>query len=218
MQRFVRLIPVPVLACGFGAVSGSAVEASIATAIGGLVWGVIVLPLAAPLAERGRVRAGWANGPLHVAVPLGFVALGGGLLANLLSTNTDFAFRMLQQPLYGAAFAGIHLLFEWVLVPTVLITNWHHRTRRTLLLIAAVAFYLSRMASALYFSQTATEWARLPQDTPVTGALLADIQVWLNLNWLRALLQSALVAILLYVALVLPRSGTRDGDGATAVR
>jgi hypothetical protein len=200
----------------FGAVSGVPIDAQLATAGFGLVWGVVVTLLAPWLARRGDRSATWSQTPLYLACALAFMSLGAALLGELLSTDPQAAFELLREPTFGMFFASTHMAFEWLLLPAVLILNWNDRPRRYVLVAAAVSFYLLRMVSAVYFAPTAMAWGELPSDTAVAGDLRAEVELWTTLNLLRGLFQELLVTALLVVAVLRPR--VRDVSRSASAR
>ena len=110
-----------------------------------------------------------------------------------------FYLQLVQQPGYVLFFFALHVLFEWLLMPWALIANWPHPTRRRLLIVAAVIFYLGRVASALYFAPTALDWGRHPAGA---AALLDQVALWIRLDLIRLILQDTVTAaLLLLVAL-----------------
>lgn len=200
------LLLIPAASTGFGAVSGVAIDSSVPLAGFGLVWGVVAMLLAPRLAARGQRSPRWAQAPLYVACAIAFMSLGAAILGDLLTPDAQSAFEVMRIPAYGFYFMTVHLTFEWLLLPAALMLNWHDRGRRTLLLVAMVAFYALRMVSAVYFAPAAMAWGQLPADTVVTGQLLADIEAWTALNWVRRIVQEFLVTALLVVVTLRPRA------------
>lgn len=77
--------------------------------------------------------------------------------------------------------------------------NWHRPARRWLMVAAAAAFYAGRVASGLYFAPNAMDWGEDPTiDRP------EEVQLWMNLNWIRLILQDTVTAVLLLLAVALP--------------
>ncbi|QVQ50899.1 hypothetical protein J4H86_18830 [Spiractinospora alimapuensis] len=210
------LLLIPFASTGFGAVSGVAVDASLPLAGFGLVWGVIAMLLAPRLAARGQRSPRWAQIPLYVACAIAFMSLGAAILGDLLTPDAQSAFEFTRIPAFGFYFMTVHLTFEWVLLPAAVMLNWHDRGRRTLLLVAMVAFYGMRMVSAVYFAPTAMAWGQLPADTVVTGQLLAEVEAWTALNWVRRVFQELLVTALLVVATLRPGATRPAVSVATA--
>ena len=105
--------------------------------------------------------------------------------------------QLLQQPGYGLFFYALHGPFEWLLMPLALMVNWLHPTRRRLLIVAAVIFYLGRVASALYFAPAALYWGRHPAEA---AAHLDQVALWIGLDLIRVIVQDTVTAALLLVA------------------
>jgi len=199
-RRLLPLLSIVVLSTGFGAVSGSVVDASVAMAGFGLLWGSAVVALARRAARVGARSAMWADLPIAVAAALALVVVGGSSQALMQYSSPAATVALLQQSNSYWFFPVLHGLFEWVLLPAVLMLNWTHPTRRTLLLVAAAVFYLGRISSALYFAPHVFEWARIPVGAPLSIETLDDVQLWMKVNWPRFAFQDVLVAGLLLLA------------------
>lgn len=198
------LLTVPLLSTAFGAVSGAPVDATLPMAGFGLAWGIGAIVVAPRLARRGTKPSAWSDVPAFVALPLAFVVLGAALLGNLLATTPQAQLDLLQQSTFGFFFYAIHALFEWALLPVLLAFNWHRPARRWLLVAAAAAFYAGRVASGLYFAPNAMDWGEDP-----TIARPEEVQLWMNLNWIRLILQDTVTAVLLLLAVALPHDADR---------
>jgi hypothetical protein len=196
--RRTRLLVVPILSTSFGAVSGVTVDAVLPMTAFGLVWGLAAAAIAPRIARRGTTTSAWPDTALFVAVALAFIVLGAALLGDLLATSPQAQLDLLQHGSFGSFFYAIHGPFEWMIMPALLMLNWHRPGRRWLIVAAAVAFYTGRVASALYFAPQALDWA----DNPA-GADLDQVSLWMNLNWLRTAVQDTLTAILLLLAAAL---------------
>jgi hypothetical protein len=204
-----QLLLIPLLGAAFGAVSGVTVNVILPTAIFGLVWGVFIAILAPGLARFGARPSAWSELTLLVSVSLAFIVLGGALLGDTMAATPRDQLQILQYSRFGMFFAIIHVLFELILLPLVIALNWHRQSRRRLVVAAAIAFYLGRVASAVYFAPNAIAWGSDPN-----LATLNEVQIWMNLNWVRTLGQDAVTAILLLLAAVQP--GPRSTSAAFA--
>ena len=196
------LVAIPVLGTAFGYVSGSAIDQQLVMAGFGLLWGVLAMLVAPRLARRGARSAGQANTPVYVMLPLACIALGGAILGHLAGPTPTAFLRLVQQPGYGLFFYALHGPFEWVLMPWALIVNWHHPSRRRLLIVAAVIFYLGRVASALYFAPTVLDWGQHPAEA---AAHLDQVALWIRLDLIRLILQDTVNAALLLLAALHPK-------------
>jgi hypothetical protein len=196
-----KLLVIPILSTAFGAVSGVAIDEVVPSAAVGLVWGLVAAAIAPRVARRAAGPSGWPDVALFLAVALAFIVLGGGLLGSLIATTPRAQLDLLQEGSFGLFFYAIHALFEWVLMPALLMLNWHRPGRRWLVLAAAVAFYAGRVASGLYFAPRALDWGEHP-----AGADLDQIQLWMNLNWIRGAVQDITTAVLLLLTAALPRA------------
>jgi hypothetical protein len=194
-----RLLVIPILSTAFGAVSGAAVDAVLAMAAFGLIWGLVAAAIAPRVARWGTGASAGPDLALFLAVALAFFVLGAALLGDLLATSPQAQLDLLQRGTFGPFFYAIHALFEWVLLPALLMLNWHRPRRRWLILGAAVAFYAGRVASGLFFAPQALDWGANP-----AGADLDQVQLWMNLNWVRTVVQDSVTAVLLLLAAALP--------------
>src|SRR5215208_681766 len=196
------LVAIPVLSTAFGYVSGYTIDQQLLMAGFGLLWGVVAMLLAPRLARRGARSAGQANAPVYVMLPLACIVLGGSILGHLAGPTPPAFLQLLQQPGYGLFFYALHGPFEWLLMPWALMVNWPYRTRRRLLIVAAVIFYLGRVASALYFAPNAIDWGRHPAET---AAHLEQVALWIRLDLIRFILQDTLNAAVLLLAALHPK-------------
>jgi len=130
-------------------------------------------------------------------LPLACIALGGAIMGHLAGPTPTAFLQLVQQPGYGLFFYALHSPFEWLLMPWALIVNWHHPTRRWLLIVAAVIFYLGRVASALYFAPTAIYWARLPAEA---SGHLDQVALWIRLDLIRLIFQDTVNTALVLLA------------------
>jgi hypothetical protein len=194
-----RLIAIPVLSTAFGYVSGYTIDQQPGMAAFGLLWGIGAMLIAPHLARRGAHSAGQANAPIYVMLPLACMVLGGSILGHLAGSTPPTFLQLLQQPGYGLFFYALHSPFEWLLMPWALIVNWHDSTRRRLLLVAAIIFYLGRIASALYFAPAAISWGQHPAEA---AAHFDHVALWIRLDLIRLIVQDTVnAALLLFVAL-----------------
>lgn len=193
-----KLLWIPVLSTAFGVAGGVGLDVVLPMAAFGLVWGLVAAAIAPRVARWGERRG---DAALYLAVALAFVVLGGALLGGLLSPSPPRLLDLLAQESYGTFFYAFHGPFEWLLMPALLMLNWHRPARRRLIVAAAVAFYIGRVASALYFAPNALDWG----DDPA-AADLDQVRVWIDLNWVRTALQDTLTAVLLLLAAAASRT------------
>lgn len=206
------LVAIPVLSTAFGYVGGYTIDQRLAMAGFGLLWGVAAMLVAPRLARRGARSVGQANAPVYGMVPMACIVLGGAILGHLAGPTPTAFLQLLQQPGYGLFFYALHGPFEWVLMPWALIVNWPYPTRRRLLIVAAVIFYLGRVASALYFAPSALDWGLHPAEA---AAHLDQVALWIRLDLIRLILQDTVIAVLLLLAALHPKFrpvGVMDSD------
>jgi hypothetical protein len=128
-------------------------------------------------------------------------------------------------PPFGDSFSlfiiTLNSLMEWLLMPAALFCNWHIPKRRTLIVVAAVAFYAMRLWSYLYFVPNIFEFGALPPDGPFSAEIVEQFRMWVNLNWLRFAFQDLLTYLLFLLAAFVPASARgkiRKPTGERAVQ
>jgi hypothetical protein len=150
-----------------------------------------------------------------------FATLGSGLMAGgallemmLLSAGLgtpSTTFIMIHPP-FGGSFnffiITMNSLMEWLLIPAALFLNWHIPERRTLIVLAAVAFYAMRVWSYIYFVPNIFEFGALPPDGPFSAELVERFRMWVNLSWLRFAIQDLLTYLLFLLAAFVPASAS----------
>lgn len=193
----IGLVAIPVLSTAFGFIGGYTIGQQPALAGFGLLWGLVAMLVAPRLARRGARSPGQANIPVHVMLPMACIVLGGSIIGHLAGPTPTTFLQLLEQPGYGLFFYAFHGPFEWLLMPWALMVNWHHPTRRRLLVAAAVIFYLGRVASALYFAPNAIYWGSHPADA---AAHLDQLALWIRLDLIRVVVQDTATATLLLLA------------------
>jgi hypothetical protein len=191
------LVAIPVLSTAFGYIGGYAVDQRPTLAGFGLLWGIVAMLVAPRLARRGAHSAAQASAPIYVMLPLACIVLGGSIIGHLAGPTPATFLQLVQQPGYGLFFYALHGPFEWLLMPWALMVNWPHPARRRLLVVAAVIFYLGRVASALYFAPNALYWGQHPAEA---ATHLDQVALWISLDLIRVVLQDTVTAALMLVA------------------
>jgi hypothetical protein len=142
--------------------------------------------------------------------------------AGLGAPSTTFT---MVHPPFGGSFSlfiiTMNSLMEWLLMPMALFCNWHIPKRRTLIVIAAAAFYAMRLWSYIYFVPNIFEFGALPPDGPFSAEVVERFRMWVNLSWLRFAIQDLLPYLLLLLAAFVPASATgtiRKLSGEKAVQ
>jgi len=167
------------------------------------------------LARSESRKAALANASVFlIALAMGLMA-GGGLPYQLrlsagLSTPST-TFTLIHPPFSDTSNVFIitmNSLMEWLLMPAALFLNWHIPKRRTLIVIAAVAFYAMRVWSYIYFVPNIFEFGALPPDGPFSAEVVEQFRMWVNLNWLRIAIQEILTFLLFLLAAFVPASAT----------
>jgi hypothetical protein len=165
------------------------------------------------LARREGWRPALANGSVFLAT-LGAGLMAGGALQQqmLLSAGLgapSTTFTIIHPPFGGSLnvfIITLNSLMEWLLIPAALFLNWHIPKRRTLIVIAAVAFYAMRVWSYIYFVPNIFEFGALPPEGPFSAEVVERFRMWVNLSWLRFAIQDALTYLLLLLAAFVPAS------------
>jgi hypothetical protein len=179
------------------------------------------------LARSESRRAALANGSVFLATLALGVMAGGGLPSQLLLSaglsTPSTTFTMIHPPFADTSnlfIITMNSLMEWLLIPAALFLNWHIPKRRTLIVIAAVAFYAMRVWPYIYFVPNIFEFGALPPDGPFSAEVVERFRMWVNLNWLRIAIQDVLTYLLFLLAAFVPASagGTfRKSAGERAV-
>jgi hypothetical protein len=209
------LVVVPALvvvgALGFRALGG--VGAALIAGCIGLGWALFVGFIAMRLARRESWRSALANASVFLAALGSGLMAGGSLLEMMLlsvglgSPSTTFT---IVHPPFGDSFnlfiITMNSLMEWLLMPVALFCNWHIPKRRTLIVIAASAFYAMRVWTYLYFVPNIFEFGALPPEGPFSAEVVERFRMWVNLSWLRFAFQDALPYLLFLLAAFVPAS------------
>jgi hypothetical protein len=190
--------------------------------------GSLVGFIAMRVARSESRRAALANGSMFLATLGAGLMAGGALLQQMLASaglgTPSTAFTIIHPP-FGGSFSlfiiTMNSLMEWLLMPVALFLNWHIPKRRTLIVIAAAAFYAMRLWSYIYFVPNIFEFGALPPDGPFSAEVVEQFRMWVNLSWLRFALQDVLTYLLLLLAAFVPASATgtfRKPGGERAVQ
>lgn len=136
------------------------------------------------------------------------LAVGGGLYENLLvspvwSKTPPKTFALIQPE------HGLNLVLFWIpvhaaitlLLITALVTNWHHKTRQRLLLIAVASYVVMRLWTLLYFVPEILYFESLSVDGPSSEELARRASTWHLFSWFREpLMAICQLAIMLALA------------------
>jgi hypothetical protein len=158
-RRLAPILIVAVATTTMGVFAGSFVGGSVLVATFGLLWGLALAALPARLRRTARWRPPLANGSLLLASLVAGSLFGFGLLdlslhSRLLATSPQDIATLIQPPLGNVFVVGLIALntsLEWLLLPALVLLNWHVRKRRTLVVVAAALYYAMRAWSYLYF-------------------------------------------------------------------
>jgi hypothetical protein len=210
---FLVVVPalVVVSAIGFSTLGGfSAALIAGALALG---WSLLLGFITMRVARSESRRAASANVAMFLTTLALGVTAGGALLQQMLLSaglSTPSTTFTIIHPPFGGSFSlfiiTLNSLMEWLLMPVALFCNWHIPKRRTLIVIAAVAFYAMRLWSYIYFVPNIFEFGALPPDGPFSAEVVERFRMWVNLSWLRFAIQDALTYLLLLLAAFVPAS------------
>jgi hypothetical protein len=204
---------VVVSAIGFSTLGGfSAALLAGSLALG---WSLLLGFITMRVARSESRKAALANGSVFlVTLAMGLMA-GGGLPYQLLLSaglsTPSTTFTMIHPPFSDTSNVFIitmNSLMEWLLIPAALFLNWHIPKRRTLIVIAAAAFYAMRVWSYIYFVPNIFEFGALPPDGPFSAEVVERFRMWVNLNWIRIAIQEILTFLLFLLAAFVPASAT----------
>ena len=231
--RFGRLGPLLVIvpslvvvsALGFGTLGG--IGAALVAGVIALGWALFLGFITMQLARSESRRAALANVAMFLTTLAMGVTAGGALLQQMLLSaglSTPSTTFTIVHPPFGGSFSlfiiTLNSLMEWLLMPVALFLNWHIPKRRTLIVIAAAAFYAMRLWSYIYFVPNIFEFGALPPDGPFSAEVVERFRMWVNLNWIRIAIQDVLTYLLFLLAAFVPASagGTfRKSAGERAV-
>jgi hypothetical protein len=225
---FLVVVPalVVVSAIGFSTLGG--VGAALVAGVVALGWALLLGFIAMRVARSESRRAALANGSMFLATLGAGVMAGGALLQQMLASaglgTPSTAFTIIHPP-FGGSFSlfiiTMNSLMEWLLMPVALFLNWHIPKRRTLIVIAAAAFYAMRLWSYIYFVPNIFEFGAIPPDGPFSAEVVERFRMWVNLSWLRFAIQDLLPYLLLLLAAFVPASASvnfRKPTGEQAVQ
>jgi hypothetical protein len=212
---FLVVVPALVVVGGLGFSTLGGFSAALVAGGVALGWALFLGFIARRLARSESRRAAMANGSLFlITLAMGLMA-GGGLPYQLLLSaglsTPSTTFTMIHPPFSDTSNVFIitmNSLMEWLLIPAALFLNWHIPKRRTLIVIAAAAFYAMRVWSYIYFVPNIFEFGALPPDGPFSAEVVERFRMWVNLNWLRIALQEVLTYLLFLLAAFVPASAT----------
>jgi hypothetical protein len=212
---FLVVVPALVVVGGLGFSTLGGFSAALVAGGVGLGWALFLGFIAMRLARSESRRAALANASVFLATLGAGLMAGGALLQQMLVSAglgaPSTTFTMIHPP-FGGSFSlfiiTMNSLMEWLLIPAALFCNWHIPKRRTLIVIAAVAFYAMRLWSYIYFVPNIFEFGALPPDGPFSAEVVEQFRMWVNLSWLRFAIQDALTYLLLLLAAFVPASAS----------
>jgi hypothetical protein len=226
---FVVVVPALVGVGGVGFSTLGGFSAAVLAGGVGLGWALLLGFMASRLLARSEsTRAALANASVFVATLGAGLMVGGSLLQQMLLSaglSTPSTTFTIVHPPFGGSFSlfiiTLNSLMEWLLMPVALFCNWHIPKRRTLIVIAAVAFYVMRLWSYIYFVPNIFEFGALPAEGAFSAEIVKQFRMWVNLSWLRFAIQDLLPYLLLLLAAFVPASARdyfRKPAGEKAVR
>jgi hypothetical protein len=212
---FLVVVPALVVVGGLGFSTLGGFSAALVAGGVGLGWGLFLGFIARRVARSESRRAALANASVFlITLAMGLMA-GGGLPYQLLLSaglsTPSTTFTIVHPPFAGTSnlfIITMNSLMEWLLIPAALFLNWHIPKRRTLIVIAAAAFYAMRVWSYVYFVPNIFEFGALPPDGPFSAEIVEQFRMWVNLSWLRFAIQDALTYLLLLLAAFVPASAS----------
>jgi hypothetical protein len=212
-RRFAPILIVAVATTTMGAFAGTFGGGPVLVAAFGLAWGLALGAMATRLNRRENWRPSLANGALLAASLVAGILFGFGLLdlslhSRLLAEQPQDIGILIHPPLGDVFMVGLIALntsLEWLLLPALLLLNWHLPNRRTLVVVAAALYYAMRAWSYLYFVPRIFDWAEQPVGQPFSAEQLDQIRTWVGLSWFRGA-ADGLLFVLLLVAMLAPAS------------
>jgi hypothetical protein len=213
IDRDRRLSPVLIVAVAtttMGAFAGTFGGGPVLVAAFGLAWGLALGAIATRVSRPARRRAALANGSLLLASLVAGILFGFGLLdlslhSRLLAEQPQDVGILIHPPLGDVFMVGLIALntcLEWLLLPVLVLLNWHIPKRRTLVVAAAGLYYAMRVWSYLYFVPHIFDWTELPAGQPFSAEQLDQIRLWVGLSWVRGAVDGLMFVLLLVAMLV----------------
>jgi hypothetical protein len=165
------------------------VHLAVAVAVAG-VWTALATLVAARL-RRTPARTATVAGAVAIAAAM---LMAPGVVLHLMFGDPGTYLAVQQSPAVTGTvgyYATLNPLTEWVLLPLALLLCWSNPHSRRPALIAAGLFYAERVATYLYFAPAILSWP----GTPTTPALVDQVGLWLQLDWLRVAVDAAVVVL-----------------------
>lgn len=155
------------------------------------------------LDKRPDRRSKLANRSLYLAAFVATTLFGGSLFAMMLyvsaSATPQSVLLLLRAPFKGGFnfFVIFNSLMEWVFLPAILFLNWHIPNRKIPLLVGASLYYLARCWTYVYFVPRVFELMATTEHETLSAGLVSQMMMWVNLSWIRCVIDGVLAALLL---------------------
>ncbi len=218
MRILVVALALTALGAFQGAFVGSLMEASVVGAVVGanvgLVWGTILGFIATLISRREKWSLWAGNATLFLGAVVMGIKLGGALLISMelttvLRLSSEAVAASMRDPDVATLLVYVtNGSMEWLVLPAIVLFNWHSPRRRTIM-VAALIFFLERIWTYTYFAPVITGIGSDFDDGVAISRLLPDLEQWARLNWIRTVVGDGSVFASLLLAAFTPGSGTR---------
>ncbi len=194
---------------GASASLGGAPFALVGIIIGAL-WGWGLMAITKRIARSERRLRLWSNGILFVTVLFTAVVAGASFMGQLLSSaalnsHPQFFADMIRGSIGAAEALPFYLLntpLEWFLMPMALLLNWQNPRRRSLLVTTLIIWTAHRTWTYLFFVPQITDWSK--GTAPFTADQLTHVREWVNLSWVRQLVDDVTAVLILTATFMRP--------------
>ena len=158
----------------------------------GVLWAIVLGMVVERLARLDHWKQRLANGSVLIVIVASGLMLGGGLMYGLLmraaaGASAEVLSAMMQPTI--PFFIILNTPLELAVVPCAIFANWHNRTRRRLILIAAASFYALRVWSYLVY---------VPNRMAIASRPLSPV----DLEWFQRSMEVDYRALLLAIVFV----------------
>jgi hypothetical protein len=140
-----------------GSLTGTPVIGAIIGAIVGSVWGIVLGFIARLISRRGKWSLWAGNAALFLGAVVMGIKLGGALLISMeltavLRLSPEAVSASMRGPDVATPFVYVtNGSMEWLVLPAIVLFNWHSPRRRTIM-VAALIFFLERIWTYTYFA------------------------------------------------------------------
>jgi hypothetical protein len=203
---YLIIVPATAAIGALGARLAGSDAAVVIGAVVGLGWGLLVGWVAGWLSRQEAWGPKLADRSVFLAVLAAATLFGGSLFAMMLYapalSEPQTVLAIMRPPMQGGFvfFLIFNTLMEWLAIPAALFLNWHLPRRRGLMVAGAVLYYAARAWTYLYFVPNIFEFMSTPAGSPLSTELVERVEVWVQLSWIRTIIDGLLALLFLLAA------------------